>query len=218
MYTIFVCHPGSALSRRSETCDIFSVSVSSMGIKPPRPLRSLREIITTTRMFCFRTQSAQRPQRFYYITLSLEGSLAPRSLRSLREIYNHHTDVFFPHAEDAKVAKILLLTRSLEGSLATRDMRTQRLVEISSCLLYSFAILALRSPVVVKLATSPASALTVWEIKLRVLCALCVRHIASTRMFCFRTQRTQRSQRFYYITLSLEWSLALRSLRSLREI
>ena len=88
--------------------------------------------ITTTRMFCFRTQRAQRSQRFYYITLSLEGSLA------------------------------------------TRDKSAQRLAKTSNCLLYSFAIPPLRSPVVVKLATSPASAWTAGELKLRVLCALCV--------------------------------------------
>ena len=46
LYSIFVCHPTSALSRRSETCDISSVSVNSRGIKTPRSLRSLREIIT----------------------------------------------------------------------------------------------------------------------------------------------------------------------------
>ena len=63
LYSIFVCHPASALSRRSETCDISSVSVNSRGIKTPRSLRSLREIITTTRMFCLRTQRAQRAQK-----------------------------------------------------------------------------------------------------------------------------------------------------------
>ena len=41
---MFVCHPTSALSRRSETCDISSASVNSMEIKTPRSLRSLREI------------------------------------------------------------------------------------------------------------------------------------------------------------------------------
>ena len=40
---MFVCHPTSALSRRSETCDISSASVNSMEIKAPRSLRSLRE-------------------------------------------------------------------------------------------------------------------------------------------------------------------------------
>ena len=116
LYSIFVSHPASAFSRRSETCDLSSVSVKSRGIKTPRSLRSLREIITTRRMFCLRTQRAQRAQRFYYITLSLEGSLA------------------------------------------TRDVRTQRLSETSGCIVYLFPILPLRSPVVVKLATSPASA------------------------------------------------------------
>ena len=116
LYSIFVSHPASAFSRRSETCDLSSVSVKSRGIKTPRSLRSLREIITTRRMFCLRTQRAQRSQRFYYITLSLEGSLA------------------------------------------TRDKSAQRLAKTSNCLLYSFAIPPLRSPVVVKLATSPASA------------------------------------------------------------
>ena len=144
MYHIFVYLPASALSCRSETCDHFSVSANSMGIKTPRPLRTLREI------------------------------------------YNHHTDVFFPHAENAKVAKILLITLSLEGSLAPRDKRAQRLAETSSYLLYSFVILPLRSPVVVKLATTSAPARTVWELKLRVLCALCVRHITTTRIFSFR--------------------------------
>ena len=86
------------------------------------------------------------------------GNKTPRSLRPLREIYNHHTDVFFPHAENAKVAKILLLTLSLEGSLAPRDMRAQRLAETSSYLLYSLATSPLRSPVVVKLTTTSASA------------------------------------------------------------
>ena len=83
--------------------------------------------------------------------------IAPRSLRPLREIHNHHTDVFFPHAEDAKSAKILLYNAMLERSLATRDKRAQRLAETSSYLLYSFVILPLRSPVVVKLATTPAT-------------------------------------------------------------
>ena len=35
-------------------------------------------------------------------------------------------------------------------------------------------------------------------------------------MFYFRTQRTQRAQRFYYITLSLERSLATRDKRAQR--
>ena len=43
LFTIFVCHPASALSRRSETCDISSDSVNSREIKTPRSLRSLRE-------------------------------------------------------------------------------------------------------------------------------------------------------------------------------
>ena len=46
LYSIFVSHPASAFSRRSETCDLSSVSVKSRGIKTPRSLRSLREIIT----------------------------------------------------------------------------------------------------------------------------------------------------------------------------
>jgi hypothetical protein len=46
----------------------------------------------------------------------------------------------------------------LEGSLAPRDKRAQRLAVISSYIVYSFAILPLRSPVVVKLATPPAPA------------------------------------------------------------
>ena len=66
--------------------------------------------------------------------------------------------IFFPHAEDAKVAKILLLTLSLERSLATHDKRAQRYAEISSCIVYSFVIRPLRSPVVVKLTTTPAPA------------------------------------------------------------
>ena len=44
LYTIFVCHPTSALSRRSEAFDFSSVSAISRGIKPLRSLRSLREI------------------------------------------------------------------------------------------------------------------------------------------------------------------------------
>ena len=44
LYSIFVCHPTSAPSRRSETRDISSVSVNRMEIKTQRSLRSLREI------------------------------------------------------------------------------------------------------------------------------------------------------------------------------
>ena len=84
LYSIFVSHPASAFSRRSETCDISSVSVKSMEIIALCSLRSLREIITTRRMFCLRTQRTQRSQRFYYITLSLEGSLATRDKRTQR--------------------------------------------------------------------------------------------------------------------------------------
>ena len=40
------------------------------------------------------------------------------------------------------------ITLSLEGSLATRDKSAQRLAKTSNCLLYSFAILPLRPPVV----------------------------------------------------------------------
>ena len=81
------------------------------------------------------------------------------SLRSLREIYYHHTDVLFSHAEDAKVAKNLLNnTCDRERSLATHDKRAQRYAEISSCIVYSFVIQSLRSPVAVKLATTPAPA------------------------------------------------------------
>ena len=116
LFTIFVCHPASALSRRSETCDISSDSVNSREIKTPRSLRSLRETYNHHADVLFRTQRTQRTQRFYYITLALERSLA------------------------------------------TRDKRTQRLAESSSCLLYSFVIQPLRSPVAVKLATSPAPA------------------------------------------------------------
>ena len=54
LYSIFVSHPASALSRRSETCDISSVSVKSRGIKTPRSLRSLREheLTLAIRKFC----------------------------------------------------------------------------------------------------------------------------------------------------------------------
>ena len=44
------------------------------------------------------------------------------------------------------------------GSLAPRDKSAQRLAETCGYLLYSFAILPLRSPVAVKLATTPAPA------------------------------------------------------------
>ena len=53
LYSIFVCHPGSALSRRSETCDFSSVSVNSMEIIALCSLRPLREVLITMRMFCF---------------------------------------------------------------------------------------------------------------------------------------------------------------------
>ena len=54
LYSIFVSHPASALSRRSETRDISSVSVNSRGIKTPRSLRSLREheLTLAIRKFC----------------------------------------------------------------------------------------------------------------------------------------------------------------------
>ena len=90
--------------------------------------------------------------------MSSRGIKPLRSLRSLREIYNHHPDVYFSHAEDAKVAKIYYITLLLEKSLAPHAKRAQRLAVISNYLLYSFVILPLRSPVVVKLATSPAPA------------------------------------------------------------
>lgn len=53
LYSIFVCHPTSALSRRSETCDISSVSVNSMEIIALCSLRPLREVLITIRMFLF---------------------------------------------------------------------------------------------------------------------------------------------------------------------
>ena len=84
LYSIFVCHPTSALSCRSETCDFSSASVSSMEIKPPRSLRSLREIYNYHTDVFFPHAEDAKVAKILLITLSLERSLAPRDKRTQR--------------------------------------------------------------------------------------------------------------------------------------
>ena len=72
----------SAFSRRSETCDHSSVSVSSMEIKTLCSLRSLREIYNHHTDVFFSHAEDAKAAKILLLTLSLERSLATRDKRA----------------------------------------------------------------------------------------------------------------------------------------